>query len=102
MLRMALLLAAALLPACSQASSAAPGMPAPGHVVATFKLEAQPTCAGCVARITEAVTPVAGVSSVEVTLGNPTLKVWHDPAQSPEQLILEALDKSGEKASLVR
>jgi copper chaperone CopZ len=102
MLRLALLLAAALLPACSQAVSAVPGTPAPGHVAATFKLEAEPTCAGCVARITEAVGPIAGVSSVEVTVGNPTLRVWHDPAQSPEQSILEALDKSGEKASLVR
>ena len=70
-------------------------------MAASYRLEATPFCESCVSRITEDVAWMEGVSAVEVKVGDPIVKVWHDPATVPPERILEALDKAGEKASLV-
>jgi len=98
-----LVLSAALLPACggSSATASAARQPAPGAVAATFKLESEPYCKSCVARVTKAVDWLDGVSAVDVEVGNPEIKVWYDPARVPPEKILEVLNKARETASLV-
>jgi len=100
-----LLLSAVLLPACggsaASASSASLAMqPAPGHVATTLKLDDAPYCNSCVTRVTKAVSWLQGVSAVDAKVGDPDIKVWHDPSTVTDAKILEVLNKAGEKASL--
>src|SRR5262245_44763834 len=98
-----LLLLGLLLPACGSSSASASGgkQPAPGHVATTLKLEQQPYCASCVSRITKSIDWLQGVSAVDVKVGDPNIKVWHDPSTVTDAKIVEVINKAGEKASLV-
>ena len=91
------------LPGCGDSDAlASAAMEAPqGHVASTFTLEAEPHCEGCITRVTEELNWIEGVSVIDVRVGTPTLKVWHDPEKVTPQYILEALTKAGEKATLV-
>jgi len=97
-----LFLVVAWLPACSGSESAAAAarQPAPGHVAATLKLDDDPYCDSCVHRVTKAIDWLPGVSAVDVKVGDPNIKVWHDPSSVTDAKILEVLNKAGEKASL--
>jgi copper chaperone CopZ len=96
-----LLVCASLLPACSGSASASDGkQPAPGHVATTLKLDEKPYCDSCVTRVTESIKWLKGVSAVDVKVGDPNIKVWHDPATVTDDKILEVLNKAGETASL--
>ena len=98
-----LFLAMVLLPACSgsEASAAAARQPAPGHVAATLKLDSEPYSDSSVRRVTKAIDWLPGVSAVDVKVGDPDIKVWHDPSSVTDAKILEVLNKAGEQARLV-
>ena len=97
-----LLLCATLPSACSGSSASASSgkQPAPGDIAANFALEQKPYCDSCVRRVTKAVDWLPGVSVVEVTVGDPNIRVWHDAFKVSDTKILEVLNKAGEKASL--
>ena len=76
-----LFLIVACLPACSGSEAAAAAkQPAPGHVAATLKLDDDPYCDSCVHRVTKAIDWLPGVSAVDVKVGDPNIRVWHDPS----------------------
>ena len=74
--------------------------PAPGHEMVMFRLEEQPYCPSCAGRLHTELDGIPGVSAVEVRIGDPILRVWHDESVMPKQRILELLNKCGEKATL--
>lgn len=55
------------------------------------------TCAGCEAHVTNAVSELVGVDSVNASYENANTVVKYDPAKVDKDQIVEAINKTGYK-----
>lgn len=58
------------------------------------------SCGNCVRHVEKALTALAGVSAVEVTLSEGKVRVEHDASRVPVEQMIQAIDDAGYESSV--